>query len=299
MDGVINLTDMVPAGVTAIVSSVTETITKGEVSKPFAFDSANEASWSGTLETGGLELNALASPPTGFLPLADFGIEPLGCPDNCDDGAFTFTVPEFVYNGQSYSEVIMSVNGTLQAGTDGDSAAGISNQDLPSSTPPNNIIAPLWTDLNMGVDGDGAEMYAGVLGDGVNNFIIFEWNSIPLFGDADTAFSFQIWVEAGDSGNMWIAYGEMADASTLDATVGVENDDGTVGDSEFYNGEGTAPQTGDAYAVEQIVGGTATLTFQGRADNCSSNSGVKVNRVELSSGDMQESAIAVTRCRRR
>lgn len=299
LDGTINLTDAVPAGVTAIASSATETITKGETFKPFGFDSANEASWSGALALGGLELNSLASPPSGFLPLADFGVGPLGCPSNCDEGALVLDVPTFTYNGESYSEVIMSVNGTLQAGTEGDSAASLINQDLPSSTPPNNIIAPLWTDLDMGVDGDGAEMYVGVLGDGTTDYLIFEWNSIPLYGDPETAFSFQVWVEIGDSGNMWIAYGEMDDVSALDATVGVENDDGTVGDSEFYNGAGTAPQTGDALAVEQIEGGTATLTFEARADNCRGNSDVKVNRVELSSGDVQENAIAVTKCRRR
>lgn len=295
----INLSDVVPEGLIAIASSVTETVTNGETSKPFGFVSATEATWSGRLARGGLELNSTTSAPSGFLPLADFGIAPQGCPSNCDDGGIILNVPTFVYNGQSYSDVIMSVNGTLQAGSDGELAATFANQNLPSGTPPNNIIAALWTDLNMGVDGDGAEWYVGVLGDGTTDFIIFEWNSIPLFGDPETTFSFQIWVEVGDSGNMWIVYGDMGDVSALDATVGVENDNGTVGDSVYFNGEGTAPVPGDALAVEQIVGGTATLTFQARADHCEGNSDVKVNRVELSSGDAQENAIAVTKCRRR
>ncbi len=301
LDGNINLTDTVPAGITAIASSVTETITDGEISKPFSFDSATQASWSGTLAPGGLELNNSNSAPSVFLPLATFGFEPLGCPSNCDDGAVILGLDgnDFTYNGHSYGEVIMSVNGTLQAGSDGNLAASASNQELPDSTAPNNIIAPLWTDLNMGVDGDGAEMYVGVLGDGTNNFIIFEWNSIPLFGEPDTAFSFQVWVEVGDSGNIWIVYGDVGDVSELDATVGVENDNGTVGDTEFFNGEGTAPATGDEYAVEQIIGGTATLTFQARADRCRGNRDVKVNRVELASGSTKEEAIAVTKCRRR
>lgn len=304
LDGTLNLSDVVPEGLTAIASSVSEVVTNGETTKPFGFVSATEATWSGTLDVGGLELSNSGDPsPAGFLPLADFGVAPFGCPANCDDGGIVLNVPAFTYNGQTYDEVIWSVNGTLQAGSDGGLAAGASNQNLPSGTPPNNIIAPLWTDLNMGVDGDGAEWYVGNLSDGVNSFTIYEWNNIPLFGtevgNPATSFSFQIWVQEGDSGNMWVVYGPMGDASGLDATVGVENADGNVGSSIFFNGEGAAPASGDELMVEQIVGGTATLSFQARADRCRRGSRTKVNRVELSSGSAEESAIAVTQCRRR
>ncbi|MGI9285797.1 MAG: S8 family serine peptidase, partial [Pseudomonadales bacterium] len=232
LDGTINLSDVVPEGLIADAASASETVTNGSTTKPFGFVSATEATWSGTLDVGGLELtNSGAPSPAGFLPLELFGVAPFGCPANCDDGATILNVPSFVYNGQTYSDVIWSVNGTLEAGSVSGLATAAGNQNLPNATPPNNIIAPLWTDLNLGVDGDGAEWYVAVLTDGPDQYTVYEWNNIPLFGaedveDPNTRFSFQIWVQNGPSGNIWLTYGPMGNVSDLSATVGVENEDG-------------------------------------------------------------------------
>ena len=86
--------------------------------------------------------------PFGYIPLSIF-VPPIGCPSNCDDGAFIFNVPSFTYDGASYSQVIWSVNGTIEAGTASGLAASANNRSMPDATPPNNLIAPFWTDLDL------------------------------------------------------------------------------------------------------------------------------------------------------
>ena len=157
------------------------------------------------------------------------------------------------------------MNGTLEAGTGSGLATSATNQNLPSTTVPNNLMAPFWTDLNMGADGDGAEWYVGVLTAGADSFTVYEWNNIPLFGDDSTRSSFQIWVQNGDSGNIWFVYGQLDNVNTPSgATVGVENDDGTVGQSYFFEGAGTPPAVGTDLKVETVIGGTANAHVPGR-----------------------------------
>ncbi|MBT8078656.1 MAG: S8 family serine peptidase, partial [Gammaproteobacteria bacterium] len=155
--GTIDLTDTVPDGTTFVSGSETETVTNGTTSSPFSYNSSNnELTWSGTLDVGSFGVSP-SSAPLGYFSLPGIGVMPFGCPSNCDDGGFILNVPTFTFNGATYNQVIWSVNGTLEAGTASGLAASASNQELPDPAPPNNLMAPLWTDLNMGADGDGAE----------------------------------------------------------------------------------------------------------------------------------------------
>jgi hypothetical protein len=194
-----------------------------------------------------------ASPaPFGYFPLASLGVSPFPCPSNCDDGAFALNVPSFVYNGQSYSQVIWSVNGTLEAGLASGVASSFANQNLPDPTVPNNVIAPFWTDLNLGA---GGNWYVAVLNAGPTQFTVYEWKDVPLFGDLANRYSFQVWVQNGPSGNIWVTYAQLGNVSG--ATVGVENETGTLGSSYWFEGAGTAPAVGTDLKVRTLVGGTA------------------------------------------
>ena len=290
LTNVIDLRDSLPDGLDFVPGSETEVVTNGTTISPFSH-SGGVLRWAGTLAQSELEVSESPS-PFGFFPLASLGIAPFGCPSNCDDGAWIVNVPAFVYNGETYTSVIWSVNGTLEAGTASGLATSFANQNLPDTSPPNNLMSPFWTDLNMGADGDGAEWYLGVLNAGDDQFTVYEWNNIPPFGDDTTRFSFQIWVQNGDSGNIWFVYGQL-DNVDIGATVGVENDDGTVGQSYFFEGAGTPPAVGTDLKVETIIGGTATLTFQAEVDGCD---GTIVNRANMKSRDETETAIAVTTC---
>lgn len=224
---------------------------------------ANSLSFEGTLEAAAaptLDVSPGAA-PSGYLPLAAFGVAPFACPSNCDDGGWIITLPEpFNYMGQTYNQVIWSVNGTLEVGVSSGLAASANNQNLPSVILPNNLLAPWWTDLNLAA---GGNWYTAQLTDGVNNYRIFEWANVPRFGDASSTFSFQIWIQ-NNSDNIWFVYGPSS-GDTTDATVGAENSDGTIGDTYYFEGTGTSPWGGPSLKVSSVPGepgGTHTITFQ-------------------------------------
>ncbi|MCZ6772722.1 MAG: S8 family serine peptidase [Proteobacteria bacterium] len=290
--GQINLTDVLPDGLDFVSGSETEVVIDGTTISPFS-EGGGTLTWSGTLDPGSLQLTDTGPPaPLGFFSISF--IDPFGCPSNCDDGGFIVNVPSFVYNGQTHSQVILSVNGTLEAGSASGQTSSFANQNMPDSTPPNNLMAPFWTDLNMGADGDGAEWFVGVFNLGPNQFTIYEWNNIPLFGDLTRRYTFQIWVQNGPSGNIWYTYGQLDDVFTPSVTVGVEDAAGSIGSSYFFDGAGTAPALLTDLMVEQVTGGTATFTFQAEIDDCENGEAI-VNRATLS-GATDETAIAVTQC---
>jgi uncharacterized repeat protein (TIGR01451 family) len=297
LTGLIDMTDVLPTGLNLVPGSESSVITNGSTLSAFAA-AGGELNWQGELDQGGLTVGP-GSAPFGYFPLSTF-FSPLGCPGNCDDGAFGFNVPAYVFNGQTYTSVIMSVNGTLEAGTASGLASSFNNQNLPDATAPNNILAPFWTDLNMDPDpasgggaGGGGNWYMGVLNAGPDQFTIYEWENVPLWGDLSNRYTFQIWVQNGTSGNIWYTYGQLG-TTFLAATVGVENDTGTGGDSYFYNATGTDPDVGQDLQVLATTGGTATFNFQAQVDYCAEDA--IVNRADLTTLDDPEFAIAVTEC---
>jgi uncharacterized repeat protein (TIGR01451 family) len=297
LTGQIDLEDVLPKELDYVHGSASAVITDGTTISPFAYN-GNKLTWSGTLEQGGLSVGASPA-PFGYFSLAAFGVAPFGCPSNCDDGAWLVNVPAFTYNGQTYSSVIWSVNGTLEAGTASGLATSFANQNFPDPTPPNNLIAPFWTDLNMGEDGDGAEWYVAVLNAGPDQFTVYEWENVPLFGDLDNRYTFQIWIHndgsanLDSSNNIWFTYAQMGD--TTFGTVGVENSMGTLGDSYFYDGAGTPPVAGTDLLVSVLQGGTATFSFQAEIDDCKRGKAI-VNRANVTTDDTSNTAIAVTKC---
>jgi hypothetical protein len=289
MTGPITVTDMVPDGTTFVTASETESVVNGSASTPWAYDGgSNSLTWVGELDPGGLSVSPSPS-PFGYLPLSGF-FAPLGCPSNCDDGGFVFGVPAFTYNGATYSSLILSVNGTIEAGTASLSAVSATNRDMPNATPPDNLIAPYWRDLNLGA---GGQWYLGVLTDGVSTWIIAEWENVPEFGDPAAA-TFQVWIDVDGSPTapaINFVYANIDDPSG-NFTVGAENADATNGDAYYYNGAGTVPAPGVDLLVETLDGGTATLGFQVTTDSCDK----VVNEGEMENDGNTERAIAVTTC---
>ncbi len=291
MTGPITATDVLPAGTTFVAASETEVVTGGLTSSPWTYDGgSNSLSWTGELDLG--ELNVSASPLFGYFSLAGLGVPPDDLPSNCDDGAFIYNIPPFTYSGASYSSVIWSVNGTLEAGTASGLATSYLNQEFPDPTSPNNLLAPFWRDLNLC---DGGNWYVAVLNFGPPGvWTVFEWEDVPHFGSSD-AVSMQVWLGIDGTpaeGDIHFTYGRL-DNTGAGATVGAENASGTIGDSYFYNGAGTAPEVGVDLLVETLPGGNATLGFQVTTD-CSE--ALIVNLGDLTSSDNSETAVATTSC---
>ena len=122
---------------------------------------------------------------------------------------------------------------------------------------------------------------------------IYEWNDVPIFGDDSQRYSFQVWIQNDNSGNIWFTYGALGDNSY--ASVGAENADGSIGESYYFSGDGTGTAPGEELFISAIPGGTATFTFEAEVDGCSSGT-VIVNDAEMSADNADERAIAATSC---
>jgi len=311
MTGPITVTDVLPRGVRFVRDSETENVVFGTTSSALSYDRATRTvTWTGELDQSSLSVDAIPA-PFGYFSLGAFGIDPLtsDCNGDCDDGGFFFDgVPAFTFNGESYTQVLFSVNGTLEAGIDSGAFSSFANQDFPDTTAPNNIIAPFWRDLNLSA---GGNMYQATLSAGDSSWTIYEWEDVPHFSDTPgpdvPAVTMQIWIGVDGTaveGNIHYVYARLDD-TTAGATVGAENATGTVGTSYFFNGTGTAPEVGTDLFVSSVDGGSATLGFQATA-KCRSRhhrygyhrakSKLIINKASLSSSSANEEAIAVTAC---
>ncbi|MDX1507499.1 MAG: S8 family serine peptidase, partial [Woeseiaceae bacterium] len=291
LTGTINVSDTLPDGVSFVDGSESTVINNGSTTTPLSH-SGGVVTWSGELDAGGLTIGP-GGPPFGYVPLSIF-TGPIGLPGNCDDGGLIFNVPQYNYNGQTYSQVIWSMNGTIEAGTASGVASSFANQNLPDPTPPNNIIAPFWRDLNPCA---GGALRIAVLGAGGRQWTVYEWTDVPHFGSADAA-TFQVWIEnitaLNDDTVVHFTYNRVDNAGA-GATVGAENADGTQGANWFYNGTGTPPAAGQHLTIGVQDGGSATLSFQATLDSCTEGEAV-VNRADVTTADTENTAIAVTKC---
>ncbi|WP_223167988.1 S8 family serine peptidase [Nonomuraea sp. SYSU D8015] len=165
--------------------------------------------------------------PAGYLPLDAFGVTPVAVGD---EQAVNFTVPAYTFAGKTYTRLGVTSNGySVAGGTSGGDDIAFQPQSLPDPARPNGVLASYWTDL----DGTGAPgVYATVLTDGVNDWIVVEWR-LNIFGTTDTKV-FQQWI--GVNGVEDISYAYDPDnlpgspPASAGLTVGAENDEGTAGD---------------------------------------------------------------------
>ena len=262
LDAAIILTDPVPERLAVVPDSVAGASLEGGV-----------LLYEGTLAGSVPSLRLAGEPPLyGYVPLADFGVAPAPCPDNCDDGGFVVSGLDFVYQDIRYDEAIWSVNGTLELGTSSGTAASGANTLLPDPAMPNNLLAPWWTDLDLSA---GGEWYLGALADSARVYDVFEWREIPRYKDKESTATFQIWLARGtDLG--WFTYGGFA-GDVADGTTGVEDAVGAVGQSAYHGeGESGAAPRGDllldqnsgAPGQTHIIAFTAKGAKKGRWQNC-------------------------------
>ena len=129
------------------------------------------------------------------------------------------------------------------------------NQHLPDPTPPNNVLAPFWTDL----DGRGAPgAFVATLTDGVDTWLVVEWR-VFAYGTHDLKV-FQAWIGLNKTEDITYTY-DPANLPTQptgqDLTVGAENINGSGG-AEIQG----AP-TGDLSVTTSGAkpGGTASYQF--------------------------------------
>ncbi len=194
---------------------------------------------------------AATSTPRGYLPLDARGVAPqvIG-----DEQILNYTVPAFVYAGESYTKVGVTSDGYLVVGGGTASDIRYEPQTLPDPVQPNNVLAPFWTDL----DGTGAPgVFVGHLTDGGNNWLVVEWR-VFAWGTTDLEV-FQAWIGLNGTEDITYTYDPtnlptQPDGQNL--TVGAENADGSAG------AQIAGAPTGDLRVASDPGSGGASVSYQ-------------------------------------
>ena len=271
-----SLLDPIPTNATYVANSATNGLT---------YNSAqNELAWSGSIPAATMSIDD-SSLLSGYQSLSAMGASPFQLPTNADEGCIGVSVPSFKYMGQTYSYIIMSVNGTLEIGDDSQACSGYINRRLPTSIYPHNLLAPFWDDLDLRSSGNWYIM-AGVPYNG-RSHTVYEWENVPRYGEAGSSMTFQIWVEEGTD-NIWFAYGSLT-GTTNSSSIGAQNSDGSEGVSYLFNGSGTVPN-GTVDLLIDYDAHPEVFTFQVRPD-----SGPEItNTTEVTVGATTVNASATT-----
>ncbi|NQX11864.1 S8 family serine peptidase [Microbacteriaceae bacterium VKM Ac-2855] len=221
------------------------------------------AKWSGTLApalapaiTSVATIEPGTSPGGGYLPLSEFGIAPTAL---TDEQILNFTVPSFLYGSETYTSIGVVSNGYVVVGGGGTGDVLFEPNGVPNPTAPNNVLAPLWTDLNPeNAPADGG-IRVGTLTDGVTSWLIVDYDRVPTWS-GNAVNSFQTWIELGGTEGAWFNYG--ADAvgdAGAGVLTGAENRDGTSGATLS-----PLPVSGDEVAVTTApptAGGTVSFDY--------------------------------------
>jgi Subtilase family/PA domain len=218
--------------------------------------------WSGTLSPAiPPQVNAISSttgPAGGYLPLSLFGIAPIAGVG--DDTITNFNVPTFMYGGEPYSRIGVVSNGYVVIGGGTSSDIQFTPQNFPNAAVPNNVVAPLWNDMNPPA---GGAIRIGTLTDGVSTWLVVDYAAVKNFSNA-TTHTFQLWFKIGTtpaSEEITITYGA-GNTATPDpgsgGNSGAENRDGTSGKNL------TTPANNTEWAVVlagPTAGGTADVSY--------------------------------------
>ncbi|MEZ7126827.1 S8 family serine peptidase [Nonomuraea sp. AD125B] len=202
--------------------------------------------------------------PAGYIPLDIFGVAPIAIGD---EQAVNLNVPAFAFAGRTYNRIGVVSNGyTVAGGTNGSDDISFTPQTLPDPARPNGVLAPYWTDL----DGTGAPgVYATILTDGVNRWVVVEWR-VNLYGTGDLKV-FQQWIGVNGAEDISYAYdpGNLPGAPPAGAglTVGAENADGTAG-SQI-----SGPPTEDLVVTSTPGAPGGTLTYSMKIKGVSAGAG--------------------------
>jgi len=215
----------------------------------------------------------------GYLPLSAFGIAPTPIGD---EDIINFTVPAYRYNGVTYNSVGVTSNGYLVAG--GGTSTDIECCNLPAGpdpSPPNNFLAPFWTDL----DGTGAPgIYAALLSDGTNDWVVIEWR-VVVFGTTSTR-TFQAWLGVNGVQDITFTYpAPPAPPAGQDYLFGAENE---FGQGDVVPGPPTMDQI--VTSTDPAPGDSVTYTVAARGRRV----GVGEVRTEMVSTDIPGGTTVVT-----
>ncbi|WP_426513947.1 hypothetical protein ACPPVO_27010 [Dactylosporangium sp. McL0621] len=144
-----------------------------------------------------------------------------------DDDAHTpITLPfPVTFYGQTYTSAWVSANGFVSF-TDPGYEVPDARAALPDPTGPNAALYPFWDDLVL--DGSSSVRTA-VVGSAPNRKFVIEWRDMYLFGNTSRRVNAEVLI--AENGTITFNYAGLDNAYErgLGTVVGIENADGTVG----------------------------------------------------------------------
>ena len=208
--------------------------------------------WAGFITTPESTLTESSFPLAGAsLVDSGFGM-PLGCSASttaCDEITATLGVTGLgvTWGGKAVSAISLSENGFIAMG---DQTVGGTyfNTPLPATSVPNEMLAPLWIDMEIGGDNE-SDIFYDIVNDGTNDWLAIEWYKARTYGDTSgTSYTFSVWQNL-NTGATYFNYADVAEMPEVwggGATIGFEDVSGRLGTQYYYNGEGTPVTSGDA-----------------------------------------------------
>jgi len=139
------------------------------------------------------------------------------------DNSVTVTLPfTFVFYQSSFATISVSANGFIVPGNYSPDPNDWARAPIPSTLPPNGILAPWWEDLEP-QNGDGVWYYSQP----DSHRVIVEWSNDPLntiFGNGRITCEAVLY----DNGNVKFQYDSLQ-MGRFESSVGIENPTGTDG----------------------------------------------------------------------
>jgi hypothetical protein len=147
--------------------------------------------------------------------------------DDNSVGPFTLDF-DFPCYGNLYNEIYISSNGMIGIGTDAN-LGDYTNDPIPTSDTPNRMLAWMWDDLNPTESGHSNAVHIH----GNTERCIIQFSDYAEFGGAGAVTA---QVVLFPNGTIEYRYASFTGGMVLDeATVGIENDDGTDGLEVVFN----------------------------------------------------------------
>lgn len=208
-----------------------------------------------------LSMVDVTAPFPSYISLASLGLPTID--GVTDESIVNFSLPDYVFAGDTYDRIGMSSNGYAVVGGGYDVDISRINQSFPDTAVPNNVLAPFWTDLNPMA---GGNMYIGFLVNSATGetWVVMEWENVPNYDDG-MINTFQIWLGLSGAEEIYYTYDTVSNGNMGLVTVGAENESGNAGVNWLFNGTGTPVASGDVLRVFSNLGAfgeTHEITFQ-------------------------------------
>jgi len=158
--------------------------------------------------------------------------------DNQGPFALGFTCD---FYGQSFDSIRVCSDGWLSFTSE---SHQFHHDLIPDVRDPNNLLAPMWADLN---PSQGGSVY--YLADTANGRFVMSWVDVPFYYDTDS-ITFQVVVDT--AGEILFQYLRIPPSLRLGAdscTVGIEDDSGVIGLEYYHDGTPAENQLHDSLAV--------------------------------------------------